>query len=113
MGNLLNAILLRCPRCEKGQIFKKKKYFEMHTHCGYCQLKYEKEVGFFYGSMYISYALNIATFVVALILYYTFEAFWDWRWFMGIYVALSIMFTPFLYKLSRSIWLAIMVKKET
>ena len=35
----------------------------MHVNCSSCGLKYEIEPGFFYGSMYVSYALNVAWFV--------------------------------------------------
>ena len=30
-----------------------------HKNCSHCNLKYEIEPGFFYGAMYVSYALAI------------------------------------------------------
>jgi uncharacterized protein (DUF983 family) len=33
---------------------------KMHTKCPNCSLRYEVEPGFFFASMFISYAINIA-----------------------------------------------------
>lgn len=67
--NFLPALLqTRCPQCRKGFIFKSSAYdlphyTEMHENCPHCDLKFEKEIGFFYGAMFISYALNVAVVV--------------------------------------------------
>jgi uncharacterized protein (DUF983 family) len=59
----------KCPRCQEGDFFKNPNSYklgtftEMHVNCSSCGLKYEIEPGFFYGSMYVSYALNVAWFV--------------------------------------------------
>jgi uncharacterized protein (DUF983 family) len=59
----------KCPRCQEGDFFKNSKAYklgtftEMNINCSSCGLKYEIEPGFFYGAMYVSYALNVAWFV--------------------------------------------------
>lgn len=60
-SGLLNC---KCPRCLEGDVYMgsafSKSYKEMYKHCPKCGLKYEYEIGFFWGAMYIGYALNIA-----------------------------------------------------
>lgn len=56
----------KCPRCRKGNIYKHSlfqplKFTQMHSHCPVCGLKYEVEPGFFYGAMYVGYAISVAT----------------------------------------------------
>lgn len=84
----------------------------MHESCSNCEMKYERETGFFFGAMYVSYALNIALFVTAVVGYFLFFSAADWRYYIGTYVALTLFLTPVLFRLSRSIWLQFMVKFE-
>jgi phosphoglycerol transferase MdoB-like AlkP superfamily enzyme len=78
----------------------------MSETCPKCKLKYERETGFFYGAMYISSIINMIFFVIAIIAYYLFfvEKV-DWRIYIWSYVLFIVLITPFLYRLSRSIWL--------
>ncbi len=54
----------RCPRCRSGQIFRYsifRGFPKMHERCPVCDLKFEREPGYFLGAMYISYGLGIVT----------------------------------------------------
>jgi uncharacterized protein (DUF983 family) len=111
--NVIEAtVKLKCPRCREGEIFETKNPFswnnltKMNETCSNCSLKYERETGFFYGAMYISSIINMIFFVIAIIAYYLFfvEKV-DWRIYIWSYVLLIVLITPFLYRLSRSIWL--------
>jgi len=58
----------KCPQCRKGDIYKfpltKISHFsEMHVNCTNCNLRFEREPGFFYGAMYVSYAFAVAIIV--------------------------------------------------
>src|SRR5467141_663442 len=58
----------RCPRCRVGKIFHHSIFLgfpKMHERCSVCDLRYEREPGYFLGAMYISYALALP--VVAFI----------------------------------------------
>jgi hypothetical protein len=82
----------------------------MNENCPVCGQVTELEVGFFYGTAYVSYALTVA-FSVA-----TFVAWWvligmsldDNRffWWMGTNAVLMILMQPLFMRLSRSIWLS-------
>jgi uncharacterized protein (DUF983 family) len=53
---LRRSLLLRCPYCGEGALFRR--WFLMHQHCPRCGLKYEREPGFFLGSIYFNYGLT-------------------------------------------------------
>jgi uncharacterized protein (DUF983 family) len=50
-----------CPRCRNGKIFRRSVWLlpPMHERCPACGLKFEREVGYFLGAMYISYGLGL------------------------------------------------------
>ncbi|WP_337043267.1 DUF983 domain-containing protein [Emticicia sp. 17c] len=119
MNKIEAAVKMKCPRCHEGDIFETKnpyrlgKMTAMYKNCPKCHLKYEKEIGFFYGAMYVSYMFNIALFVIATVAYYLFfEDRVNWLWYILGYIFLTIALFPLLYRLSRSIWLHAFNKYE-
>ena len=65
----LAIIKSKCPQCQSGKMFNYpfynlKKFMEMDTNCKVCGLKYEVELGFFWGAMYVSYALTVGLMLV-------------------------------------------------
>lgn len=53
---LRRSLLLRCPYCGQGKLFAG--WLKMLDRCPNCGLKYEREPGFFLGSIYINYGLT-------------------------------------------------------
>ncbi len=54
---------MKCPRCHEGDLFHNssfafKKSFEMPDKCPVCNQKYVLETGFYWGAMFISYAIT-------------------------------------------------------
>lgn len=86
----------------------------MYDKCPACDQRMEIEVGFYYGTAYVSYALTVALSVT------TFVAWWvligmsvnDNRffWWMGFNIALLVILQPYLMRLSRAIWLSFFVR---
>ena len=108
--SLINAQFYgKCPRCRQGDIFKYPvgrvlKFSAMHTSCPHCGATYEPEPGFYFGAMFVSYALSIALFTfVGLILYFTLNPS-DTVYVVSIAVA-AILFTPLCFRYSRILWL--------
>jgi uncharacterized protein (DUF983 family) len=96
----------KCPRCHQGDVFVhghayKKGFDQMHTHCSNCHLKYEKEPGFFYGAMYVSYALGVALFVTLWVSFNLFFINVSIGWQIGSIIFASILLAPYLYALSK------------
>lgn len=72
--NYLGATLqCRCPRCREGKLFSRAFNFryrgnlDMPPACPVCGQPTEIEVGFYYGTGYVSYALTIALSVSTLV----------------------------------------------
>lgn len=67
-----------CPRCRKGRIFRAPIYRfpPMYERCPVCDLKFQREAGYFLGAMYISYgiALVIILLIAAILWFVT-----NWR----------------------------------
>jgi uncharacterized protein (DUF983 family) len=114
---LYSIIKQKCPKCHDGDLFEYKNSYRfkdittMYEHCPHCGLKYEQEPGFFYGAMYVSYALTVALWVTLAVVIFTFNNISPWL-FLGIGVATLFLLLPIIYRLSRAIWLNIFVKYE-
>ena len=60
-----------CPRCHKGHIFRGplwRTYLATNGRCPECNLKFEREQGYFLGAMYFSYMLSIPPVLVLILL---------------------------------------------
>jgi len=97
------GLRLRCPRCGEGKLFIG--LFKMHEHCPACNLKYERDPGYFLGSAYINYALT------AMILtpsYFTLHFGFDLenRILFVPLAAFCILFPLFFFRYARGLWMA-------
>jgi uncharacterized protein (DUF983 family) len=95
------AILrLLCPECREGKVFQGFFNFKMNPRCPVCGLKFEREPGYFLGSMYLSYALGGAA-VVAWVLTLNSLTAWPFHWIL-ISAALWLwLLTPLIFRYSR------------
>jgi len=102
----------KCPRCRVGNVFTGATYAfknqKMNETCPYCSLKFEREPGYFYVAMFVSYAFNIAEMitvsVAATLLGLKLE--YDNLWyFICILSVTSLLFSPFNYRYSRMVLL--------
>ena len=63
-GTLLaRALRLQCPLCGQGKLYRT--WFIMHTACPHCGMHFEREPGFFLGSIYINYGLTVLIVAIA------------------------------------------------
>ena len=98
----------KCPKCNEGDFFVKpntlrfKQALKIHENCSNCNLKYMMEPSFFYGAMYVSYALTVAIAVASFIISNVFLGLSLDVSFASIIGAL-IIFTPVTIRLSRLI----------
>ena len=74
LRTLQDILSQRCPRCRSGHIFRYsifRGFPKMYQRCPVCDLKFEREPGYFLGAMYISYGLGIVTVAaIAAMLWY-------------------------------------------
>jgi len=103
----------KCPRCRRGDMFMTPMYGfktqNMYTNCSNCNLKYERELGYFYVSMFISYALNVAQMIIVGILTYFITRNTDNPWlYMGTIFPVVLILAPFNFRYSRVLLLHFM-----
>lgn len=118
-GYLASSLTCTCPRCREGKLFKNplsvglKKNLEMHKHCPVCGQATEIEVGFYYGTSYVSYALtvaiSVATFVAWIVLIGISDEI-DLLLWLVVNAVLLVLLMPWLMRLSRSLWISWFVK---
>jgi hypothetical protein len=111
---------MQCPRCRQGKIFQNKlsigigKNLAMHTYCPTCAQPTEVEVGFYYGTGYVSYALTVALTAFTFVTWVIFIGISteDNRifWWLGLNALLLIILQPWIMRFSRSLWLSWFVK---
>jgi uncharacterized protein (DUF983 family) len=111
-----------CPRCREGKLFRHrttvnfKRNLEMYEYCPVCGQPTDIEVGFYYGTSYVSYLIAVVLSVAFFILWWLLIglSFNDNRffWWLGINSFLLIILQPWLMRFSRSLWISWFVKYD-
>ena len=82
----------------------------MPVTCPICGQPTEIEVGFYYGTGYVSYALTVALTVTTLVAWWVLIGFSTndnrFFWWMGTNALLLIILQPWIMRLSRSFWIS-------
>ena len=86
----------------------------MNEKCPLCSQPSEIEVGFYYGTSYVSYVLTVAISVASLVAWYVLigmstsdNRFFFW---LGANAILLFLMQPWLMRLSRSLWISWFVR---
>jgi len=105
LGTVLSrAVRLRCPRCGEGKLFFKA--FRMYQDCPNCNLHYERDPGYFLGSMYINYGCTSLILTVSYLVLH-FIAGIENRALLWPLVTFVVLFPMLLFRYARSFWLAL------
>lgn len=114
-GPFYSIVHSKCSKCNLGDLYVDNHPYhlrslgKMRTHCEVCGQRYEPETGFYYGAMYVSYALSVAIiFIPAYIMYMFFDA--SVRTLMITIIGIYVFTFPLMFRWSRNIWLNIFVK---
>ncbi len=112
------VLALKCPRCEQGNLFinpnpyRFKNVGKMPANCAHCGQPFSLEPGFYFGAAYVSYGLTVALFVAVVVATYVlFDPVRPLVYLLAVIVAI-LLASPYLFLLSRSIWIAFFVKKQ-
>lgn len=116
-SKLYSIFKSKCPRCQEGEFFVSHPYDlarmgDIHTHCDHCGLKYAKEPGFYYGAMYVAYALGVALFVTLWVSFNLFFENVSVGWQIALIIIATIVLSPYLYALSKIIWANMFIKYD-
>ncbi len=111
-----------CPRCRAGKLFRNnltfrlKRNMEMNTLCPVCSQPTDIEVGFYYGTGYVSYIAALVLSGLSFILWwivigfsFSDNRFVYWITFNAV---LLIFLQPWLMRFSRSLWLSWFVRYD-
>lgn len=93
---------LRCPRCGQGRLFRN--WIAMNAECDHCQLHYEREPGYFLGSIYVNYGL---TALLVTVFYLTLFATGvvSPQTALWIVAGFAVVFPLWFFRYARSLWL--------
>ncbi len=104
LGDILRQ---RCPRCRMGSIFRYsvfRGFPKMHERCPVCDLKFEREPGYFLGAMYVSYALGLVIIAIVAAFLWVVTGWWitkDTVWAVVLFLPLAPTTTLF----ARVLWI--------
>lgn len=117
-GTKLNSILTgSCPKCQNESMYVDTNPYhlsetlKMHERCSHCHLKYMIEPSFFYGSMYVSYAVGVAFATAFFVISFLILGLSLFASFISILVGLIVLL-PFILRVSRNIWINIFIKYQ-
>jgi uncharacterized protein (DUF983 family) len=110
MGKVIDVLTCKCPNCEDGKIFNKLGNLllfrapKMNSICKVCNFKFEKEPGFFFGSMFVSYALVAAEMIACVVL---FKLIFDFSYVnvLVLTIVTAVLLSTINFRISRSIWI--------
>jgi hypothetical protein len=118
-GLLKSIFSNKCTRCRRGDIFRYsnaydfKNMMKMYDTCSECGQPFEPEVGFYYGTGFVSYGLSVMICVTSFVVWILSIGISlnDNRifWWIGVNAVLLLALQPPLMRLSRTIWLAIFI----
>ena len=96
------AVRLRCPFCGEGKLFRG--WFRMHDRCEQCGSSFEREPGFFLGSIYFNYGLTavIAT-ATYMVLLFGFRV--NENALLAGMLVFVVLFPMWFFRYARSLWL--------
>lgn len=93
---------LRCPRCGRSRLFRG--WFTMWPECQECHLPFEREPGFYLGSIYFNYGLTALIVTIAYFALY-FGAEVSQTAVLFSLLAFCGVFPLWFFRYARSLWL--------
>ena len=116
----------RCPVCKEASLYENPAVYtfhnlgQMHSTCPVCKTNLVPETGFYFGAAYVSWGLTVALWVSILVALKVFDAV---GWiefgflthpvtFLSTGMVATILVFPYLFRLSRSIWAFMFIKKS-
>jgi uncharacterized protein (DUF983 family) len=100
----------RCPQCRRGAMFSTPMYGfksqKMNKTCPHCGMTFEREPGYFYVAMLVSYAMFVAEMVALGIAISVLTGGGRNPWlYLGVILSTGVVLSPFNFRYSRIILL--------
>lgn len=96
----------RCPRCGADGIFAG--FFDLHERCPTCGVKFEREPGYWVGSMIIVTTVTFGLFLILLVggILVTWPAV-PWNRLLAITIGANLIIPALAYPRSKTLWSAL------
>jgi uncharacterized protein (DUF983 family) len=107
---LRTSLRMKCPKCGKGSLFfnsnpyQLKTMSKMNVNCPACGISFHQEPGFYWGAMFVSYAL-ISGFVFLNTIWIFFVFGWNLWAHILINSFVIVILSPLSFRISRALWL--------
>jgi hypothetical protein len=116
----------QCPVCREQSIYVNPAVYtfsqlgNMYSECPKCKTNLVPETGFYFGAAYVSWGLTVALWVSVLVALKVLDAL---GWiefgflthpvtFLSVGMGATVVVFPYLFRLSRSIWAHMFIKKS-
>ncbi len=119
---IINILNCKCPRCRRGDMYvhgvsyNLNKFMKMNETCPVCGQVFDIEVGFYYGTSYVSYGITIVFSVITFILWWLIigisvddNRVIYWLIINGIII---LALQPFFMRIARTVWLSFFVRYD-
>ncbi len=97
------TLRLRCPRCGEGKLFSS--WFRMPRECEACGLKFEREPGYFLGSIYFNYGATALIVTVAALSMLLFTDVSERTLLLSL-GTFCVLFPMWFFRYARALWMA-------
>jgi uncharacterized protein (DUF983 family) len=116
-SKLYSISKMKCPQCQEGAFlvshpYDLSKMGDIHENCEYCGLKYSKEPGFYYGAMYVAYAIGVALFVTLWTSFNLFIPSVSVGFQIFAIITSTVLLSPYIFALSKIIWANMFIKYD-
>ena len=113
-SKLYSVFLNKCPRCHEGQFFKYSpfnltKFGDINPRCSVCNESLERETGFYFGAMYVSYGLYLAVTLSSFLIFVVWLNF-EVVHVLAVLVPLYFLLMSPFFRFARLIWINIFVQ---
>lgn len=98
---LFSLIRGRCPHCQQGAIFNS--FWHINSFCPHCQIKFEREYGYYSMAIFMGYLLCVPLIVLSLFLVWFLGAAEMWYYILP--SALVVLLSPWIFRYGRISWL--------
>lgn len=114
-STISSILACKCPQCRQSNLFTQpnpyqlKAIAKMPEECAVCGLSFSQEVGFYWGAMYISYALTVGFSILNFLFVYLIWGWLTWQFLLENTVLLAVTF-PLVFRYSRVLWLYLFIR---
>ena len=104
----------KCPNCHEGNFFAYNNPYnlahttQMNQRCKVCNEDFRREPGFYFGAMYVSYALTVGVGIALYLFMRVYLGFSVTQYFLSFILSLVVLL-PVYYRTARIIWIHLFV----